>query len=79
MEANKRASNALIAAREVSAKLFGPRPEESVANMPEMCVSGLTARLISTLTDLEDELGRQHSAIGEVNQPGQVQGRAASY
>jgi hypothetical protein len=76
-EANKRAATVLGSTREVGNKLFGSRPEETTASMPEMSATGLAARLLSTLSELEDELGRQHTSLGEANVAAQ-QGRAVS-
>jgi hypothetical protein len=79
MEGNKRAHSNLIALRDLSGKLFGPRPEETTAAMPEMSVAGLSGRLVSMLAEMEEDLGRLHSAIGDVNVAQGQQGRAVGY
>ena len=82
IEANKRVEGALHSARAVSGKLFGASPEETVGSMPEISVSGLAHRLVTTIIALDDELARQHNALGTLDaapqQAGQ-QGRAVSY
>jgi hypothetical protein len=69
LEANKRAGSNLGAARALGAKLFGAQPEAAVDSMPEMSANSLLARLNQTLAEIEEELHRQHDALGSLNAP----------
>jgi hypothetical protein len=79
LEANKRAHTNQVALRDLSGKLFGPRPEETTAAMPEMSVAGLAGRLVSMAAEMEEDLARLHNAIGDINVVQGQQGRAVGY
>jgi hypothetical protein len=79
LEANKRAHTNLVAMRDLTGKLFGPRPEETTAAMPEMSVAGLAGRLVQMAAEMEEDLSRLHTAVGDINVAQGQQGRAVSY
>jgi hypothetical protein len=78
-EANKRLSIVVDEQVRLGAKLFGGRPQETGNETnPEISVTSLTQRLLHSIAELEGELNRQHSALGEEVRVAQ-QSRAVGY
>jgi hypothetical protein len=78
MEANKRLQLVVEEQKRLSGKLFGERPQEA-SNEPAsgISVAALTQRLLHSIAELEGELNRQHSGLGESGQGAQT--RAVGY
>jgi hypothetical protein len=80
LEANKRLSIVVIEQKRLSGKLFGLGPQETGnESNPEISVASLTQRLTRSIGELEAELGRQHTGLGELASPVSQQVRAVNY